>query len=56
MTTKMKQDLRTAVRLRRTAFGQLLRYFAAVLFGVPAVRLPKSSQNASYLAKCVSPN
>lgn len=36
-------------------FGQVLRYFATVLFAVPKVRLTKSSQNASYLAKCVSP-
>jgi hypothetical protein len=36
--------------------GQSLRYFPAVFVGVVKLRLQKSSENASCLAKRVSPN
>ena len=38
----------------QSSFGQFLRYFAAVLFVVPKVRLIKFSQNAPKLTQCVS--
>ena len=61
VVAEMKQGLRTAAfrtgeaRSLKAAFGQLLRYFAAGFVVVDTLRLQTSSQNASHLAKCVSP-